>query len=960
MLVRWMQRLAILAGLLVALCVLDSTFQPPAVDVPSEPLRRFTLTAQVLPGELEAGHGFQLTVLKQLGSTTQKSSYQVETSHAGRAGESVDFQIEEGSYWLIVRAEGAARLAQQVRLRRNEKVSLSLLASRSLSVRVLAEAEERLQPLAGATILVGEPGALPQGEASDQEGEAQFNALGVAPWHVRIFAPGYESYEASIESDLVVQLKPVSTLNVTVRNGSLVVPGAEVVIAGVNLWPTRRVVTGSKGRVEISGLKAGRYSLYATHGDLVSPVRRDVELLSRRGGVDVELKLAPGRFVEAVVVDDGEDKPIEGARVTWSSGGLGQFAHHGMSQSSGLVRLGPLAEPGGHLSVQAFGFVPELVGVEPAVGDEMVSHQMLRLKKAASISGRVVDEAGFPVAGATLEAVGTSEGGLPISVTFRSEAVTEAHFDWANDWSRNPSNVLIPIGELGVMLGPVPPIPLGDVTASPGQSLTTNETGYFKIQGVPPGEVVVLARHPEKLDGRSEVIRLAVGQQASTEIVLGEGRRLRGRVLDHRDFPVEMARVRVSGRRFDKRISVESDGSFQLQAAPEEVSLRVSSLEDPLRVLLAVDVQGKKRDEEVVLKLPQPRAVSVVTVVDEQGDPLELAQIHVSSLERQFPLKQTKFSDVRGQVEFPQSADLKVRLRIRAPGYVERSVERRLKGEQELSLTRALSAHGRITQARGRMAAPGATVVVRAGTLVKSTVSDELGEYRFTGLPPGQMTISASQPELGKGRLALSLKAPTRGREAEFPDVDLLATLEVSGRVVDSDGSAVVGALISSTRLSAYLPTSGASQVLGRSEDDGAFRVAVERTAPLYLYASLPGRLFGWSDVVPETTSDRVSDVRILLDQKDVVLPNALGTLLATLEEREGQVVIYAVADVSQAASAGLRAEDVLLEVEGTQINSVDDARELLSGLPGSDLRLVVERGGRPLEVLTSREPFLR
>ena len=69
---------------------------------------------------------------------------------------------------------------------------------------------------------------------------------------------------------------------------------------------------------------------------------------------------------------------------------------------------------------------------------------------------------------------------------------------------------------------------------------------------------------------------------------------------------------------------------------------------------------------------------------------------------------------------------------------------------------------------------------------------------------------------------------------------------------------------------------------------------------------------------------------------------------------------VYAVAEGSQAAQAGLRPDDILLDVNGESPRDIADARALLSGMPGVDLRLGIQRRGRRIELIAAREGFMR
>ena len=72
-----------------------------------------------------------------------------------------------------------------------------------------------------------------------------------------------------------------------------------------------------------------------------------------------------------------------------------------------------------------------------------------------TLAGRVIDANGDPIDGASIEVVGTDLDGMPVSETPRLLMYKQTNFRWA---LAGPAP-LIPAGELGVMPGPIPPIP---------------------------------------------------------------------------------------------------------------------------------------------------------------------------------------------------------------------------------------------------------------------------------------------------------------------------------------------------------------------------------------------------------------------------------------------------------------------------------------------------------------------
>jgi hypothetical protein len=579
------------------------------------------------------------------------------------------------------------------------------------------------------------------------------------------------------------------------------------------------------------------------------------------------------------------------------------------------------------------------------------------LERAGALAGRVVDAAGRPVAGATVEAVGTDRFGMPVSVFYRSAAVAEAHFDWA----LAAQSVFVPAGELGVLLGPVPAIPLGEVQPAAGGSLTTDEAGRFLIEDVPPGQIVVLARHPEHMDGKSAAVELPSGGRREVEIVLGTGEPLRGRVVDARGFPVPDARVRASARGYEKQVAVESDGTFALAAAPPLPRLSVSRAGNPLRTLFERELSAEERRAEVRLELPEPREPTAVRVLDASGDALGLAQVVLTSLARHEPLRATRFTDERGDATFEEVRGLDAELAVEAPGHVRAVVRQRLPAELVVRLVPALGVHGRVTGVRGRHVAARARVEVSVGDLRRGAVTDVDGEYTLTGLAAGRARVEASHTEYGRGSLEVLLARPTSGRAQELPDLDLAPPARVAGRVVDGSGSAVGGARLALERLSPYSSGSEGSVVLGMSSEDGSFEVDVPSgLGELYLYGAAPARSFGFSDRVVLGQRERVEGVEVLLDRDDPAPPDARGSVPCGLEEGREGLSVFAVAQGSLAQRAGLRAGDLLVAVDGYAVQEVEDARGLLSGVVGTEVALELERGAGRLVLRLTRESFLR
>jgi hypothetical protein len=156
------------------------------------------------------------------------------------------------------------------------------------------------------------------------------------------------------------------------------------------------------------------------------------------------------------------------------------------------------------------------------------------------------------------------------------------------------------VGELGVVPGPVPPIPPPGslVSMQAGARLLwsarTDRRGAFRLAGLPGGAVSIRVDHPRY--ARYESARIdPKSQREKMDIQLQAARAISGLIVDHRGTPIAKARVRafeISGGTASKRkkgraavkpagfsSSARSDanGLFRLERVSERVLLKVEA-----------------------------------------------------------------------------------------------------------------------------------------------------------------------------------------------------------------------------------------------------------------------------------------------------------------------------------------------------------------------------------------------
>jgi hypothetical protein len=885
-------------------------------------------------------------------------------------------RVPRGPVWVLAEAEGFARASTQLVVEGGTReLTLKLAKASELTVKVTDEAHA---PLADATVLVTTADPLPFGALSDAQGTATLRRLGAPPYSVKASAPGYESVTRSgVTGTIEIALRRLGAILVHVKlaDGSAA-PGSNVEIGGATLWPARSAVADANGNCKIGGLLAGSYDLRASKDQLVSRVLMGLTL-ARGESQEVTLTLEPGRLVTALVTDGSGPNPhlVPNADVVLAEEGLSTFPLRGRSGTDGKVTLGPISNGPATLSGRAADFVGSAVVAVPDVLTEPVRLPLLR---GGTLLGEVVDARGFPIDGASIEVVGSDSSGLPISETPQLMRFRRSHFSWA--LAGPPA--LIAAGELGVMPGPIPPIPGSNAALSAAaldsaaqpldaeEELTpwiTGSGGRFRAAPVTPGLVRALVRHPDFVEGVSEAVTLTPGGEASVKVTLLRGGSLEGRLKDDRDQPVEGAEVEVLAEHgtFQRATVTASDGSFAFSALPREVIVNVRRAENPTRVAKRIPLtveEGKK--ETLDITLPALRDPIEVTVLDDEGHPLELAEVNVLSLDPTSPLRTTAFSDARGKVELSDAQGLQLRISVQAPGFARQILVlsgNDAKGSLELKLSRGALVQGRVTALRGRRGVEGALVTLSFQGLRKSATTDADGEYRIADVPIGPLRLHVSHPDFAEGELAATVENPgRRDRAFELPAVDLDEPGAVEGEVRDERGDPVPGARVAIGRAPSYLPAGALPRGVAVTDANGAFSLQGLPGGTTTIDVFSPDRGRGSARV--EVRSNRTeSGVRITVrpsgSEQD---PFAPGGVAVTLGERGSgdalEVVVVSVSENSEAERAGLQAGDVIASINDAKPSSMHDARARLSGPLQSDVVVAITRGGATQRLSVMRE----
>ena len=887
-------------------------------------------------------------------------------------GDPLTFEgLPRGELWVVAYGRQRARAVKRVVFSPADEVlrrsaTLALRPANALAVRVVDD-EGNPVPQAGVTIDDGD--LLPHVAPTGEDGAVTFDRLGPAPWGVTVEAEGYDTVARSgvypSAEPLEIKLERLGGLEVTVVDvDGTPVPNAEVLLSGPGIWPARSSTTDDLGQVSITGLYAGLYDLRARLDDRISATDMSIPL-SRGKVVERTLTLVDGRFILVTVTDgprraDGlEPLPIEGAAVVVVEEGLSSFPIEARTTKQGNALVGPLGEGNVTVSARAQGFVPRLVGGDAIVDGEVT----IPLLRGGAIFGRVRDERGFPVGGATIEVFGTDVDGMPIHESTDRTTLRDDLFEFA---LAGPVP-LIPRGELGVMPGPVPPIPHASGLLSPsggapdvGDPWVTRDDGVYRAAPITPGRVQVLIQHPEFVESISDVVTLAPGAEVELDVVLTKGGRLEGRVLEEDRLAVVGARLEISALEgtFSQVTYTTDDGSFAMGSVPTAILVSVYREDGggDVAARLELDLEpGKRKRIEIIL--PKQREPTSIRFVDERKLPLSRVEAKVVSLDLGTALYRTHFSNDDGMIAVAGARGLPLRILAERPGKAPLVATILEAGEEhELQLTPGMSLRGYVTGKEGRVKLEGAHVTLYTEAGAEHVQTDEDGGFLVEDLAAGRIRLVTRAEGYAEDERVLAFVGDLR-RATEIDRIDLVPAGSVEGVVVDDAGDPIAGARVGRDAVPTYLPVGKLPHGLSQTDADGRFTLG-----------GLPAGLVELEAYSPELGRGRVTDVEVRADRvtRRVTITiaaqaydprkiRAQGSVALTLAERSGGVLALDVPEGGEAELAGIEPGDRLIAVSGVAVATLEEARDKLSGPLAEDVIVELEReglGGAPMKLL--------
>jgi protocatechuate 3,4-dioxygenase beta subunit len=553
--------------------------------------------------------------------------------------------------------------------------------------------------------------------------------------------------------------------------------------------PAAEAATDAAGRFVLADLAAGQYVLTVAAAGFAPTAAPGVEVPAAVPEVDLgTVRLAAGAAVEGRVVGP-RGEPIEGAEVFVLDGmasmapslrwGLGGKAADATSAADGAFRIADRTHGDKvDLGVTRSGFTDgRLVGVV-APTEEPVT---VTLQPASDLRGRVVDEGGDAVAGASVSLTVERAGG-------------------------------------------------GFAFMSMAGSATTGDDGRFTVEDVEPGPVKATVRADGYLPLERAGLEVPAGKDLEgLELVVHPGATVEGMVTTPEGRPAVGAEVHVmaegeAGARFSGRMSsaaqTDGDGRYRMEGVEPGARTLQASHEEYDRAVAALEVRAG--ENHLDLRLGGGQQVSG-RAAGPGGQPVGGATVSLTAPGMPWfgGGEHSATTDAAGLFGIDGVPDGTYDAIAVHPDFAQGRAASSVTvaGAAVTGVAIELAPGGSIVGSLqgltlGELARVGVTAFAESSGWREGTVSYD-GKYRVGGLGSGDWTVVA---RVEGGRQARGQATLAAGDAEETLDLDFEGGLVVSG-LVRHEGKAVDGALV---RLRG---SDVAGSADGRSDYAGRFRL---------------------------------------------------------------------------------------------------------------------------------------
>ncbi len=673
----------------------------------------------------------------------------------------------------------------------------------------------------------------------------------------------------------------------TVTDGGKPVGSATVGLRGDAIGGTIEVHTTTTGGFRFASLPEGRYQLFAGQEALAARTVRVARLGAGPFG-PVELRLEAAAIVVGRVIDREEGTGLAAA-IELRPSGDDQAPRYARSSDDGAFRIEGV--PNGRWIADAF--VPGYLspgGVELEAGRGIPE---IALTRGGTITGRVLDGEGHPVAGASVRSLSAGQNSIEVSAEVdrdklrRFSGRTAAPVPVASPGALEADPQFIARGELGVLVGPIPPIPppgahvaqtavaidpslVGEPPALPGDPArasiwTTGPDGVYRIRGFGKTKVTILTTALGFAEARSKEVAIEPGQVITgIDLVVTPGTMIVGKVTDQHGTPVIGAQITATpvgagshdatragaaeaaaGAAAGAAIEVFTDdaGEYKLGPVTGTVELHASAYGhgEAKRMLELAPVRGTtpaEQREDLLLVVADATVAGILE--DATGAPVAGAQLVVVGGAGD---GRRAIAAVDGTFSIDLLPAGHLHLHIEHPAYPPDDVEVVAASDNQarvrLRLPLGGGVEGALLDAASGAPIPSVSLAASGPTNALAEAStDQVGRWKLGPLKPGRWKLAVKLPGyLAQTReLDVPVANTPGGTSVRDIRIDLARGALVGGTVRDARGQRVAAAHLVVTAAGGAGPTCE-----GDTDGQGEFRLHDCPTGDVDVVASKAG-----------------------------------------------------------------------------------------------------------------------
>ncbi|MBU7592485.1 carboxypeptidase regulatory-like domain-containing protein [Metabacillus halosaccharovorans] len=622
-------------------------------------------------------------------------------------GQYVVNQLAPGIYTIVVSAENFQTNATTIQVLPNQTASgnVALVPNPGQLTGFVINSVGG-SPIIGATVnVINSVGALVTTVLTDQGGGFTVNGLAPDQYTLNVFAQDFQNgiIGAFVNSDQVTPVEIALLANPGTITGTVtpIISNTLVQLLDVNNLLIDSVLVSNDGSFSFQNLSPGVYTVTATAPNYSATSVGASVLANQTTNVSITMTPNPGSVSGNITDVIGNPIGNAAAQVFDLNGIL---IATGFTSTEGNYTIGNLPSGSFTIVVNAQGFGQVSVGINVNPGEDLTGIDAILVANSGSINGQIINQnTGIPIEGAVVS-IFDSISQVPVSVT------------------------------------------------------TTSIFGNYTVSGLSPGNYIVTASKSNF--GTNQIGAIVVSDRTVTaDIALASNPGgINGNVIDINGEPVTGAEIRVSVLNETQIIVVTmlatSDGTYTVPfLAPGTYFVTVSAPNYSSSTVTAT-VESNQTVNVTNILTPNPVTLSVQVFNSNTPTPIAGASVTLRN-STNIPIT-SGVTDQNGNITF-SSLPIGV-LNISANALNFGTDTKTVIGNpgdilftQLLLLSDPGNIQGFITNIANGDAIPNASIQLYDFTniLVQTTVSNQSGEYTFSGITPGVYTVVANAASFG-------------------------------------------------------------------------------------------------------------------------------------------------------------------------------------------------------------------